>query len=112
MASRSSMNISLTTRTRASASPSTRPRATTFTSSTWKLKNAVSFTFPTNITIPPNNVLIVVSFDPTNTAQLNAFQTKYNMSPATPVVGPWNGKLDNGGESIELYKPDAPQPPP
>jgi Immunoglobulin domain len=28
------------------------------------------------------------------------------------VVGPYRGKLDNAGDDIELYKPDAPQPAP
>jgi hypothetical protein len=27
------------------------------------------------------------------------------------VLGPYEGKLDNRGETLELYKPDTPQPP-
>ena len=81
-----------------------------FPTNAWRLKDAVSFTFPPATTITPNGYLIVVSFDPTNTAQLNEFRSYHNMSASTAVVGPWNGKLDNGGESIELTKPDAPQP--
>jgi hypothetical protein len=79
------------------------------TTNTWKLKDAVTFSFPPNTSIPANGFLIVVSFDPTNTAQLNAFRSKYNMQAGTPIVGPYSGKLDNGGESVELAKPDAPQ---
>jgi len=48
----------------------------TFPSNTWELKNAVSFTFPTNLSIAPNDFLLVVSFDPADAAQLSAFRTK------------------------------------
>ena len=82
----------------------------TLTSNSWKLKDAVSFTFPPGTSIPASGYLVVVSFNPTNTAQLSEFRSYYGMSSAAAVVGPWNGKLDNGGEAIELYKPDAPQP--
>jgi hypothetical protein len=51
----------------------------------------------------------VVGFDPANAALLNAFRSKYNVQAGTPVVGPYNGKLDNSNESVELAKPDAPQ---
>ena len=81
-----------------------------FTSNTWRLRDGVSFNFPPGTVIPAGGHLIVVSFNPADAAALNEFRTYYGMNPATAVVGPWSGKLDNGGESIELYKPDAPQP--
>ncbi len=80
-----------------------------FTTNSWKLKNAVSFTFPPNTSIPADGFLLVVGFDPADTAQLIDFRDRYNVQPGTPIVGPWSGKLDNSGESVELYKPDAPQ---
>lgn len=77
----------------------------------WRLANAVSFDFPVNTTIPANGRLVVVSFDPlTDAAALAAFQSRYGAG--STLVGPYSGQLNNAGESIELWRPDAPQSPP
>ena len=77
---------------------------------TWRLRNGVTFVFPQNITLPASGYLIVVSFDPVaSAAQLAAFRSLYGVSASVPVFGPYSGKLDNGGESVELYRPDTPQ---
>jgi hypothetical protein len=81
-----------------------------FPTNTWRLLEGVTFTFPQGVDIPPNGEVLVVSFDPVNApAVLSAFRNKYSIDPAVPIVGPYGGKLDNGGESLELYKPDPPQ---
>jgi hypothetical protein len=81
-----------------------------FPTNTWRLREAVKFDFPPNTYIAPNGELLVVSFDPVNDlATLDAFRAKYGVDTGTPIFGPYSGKLDNGGESIELYKPDSPQ---
>ena len=56
--------------------------------------------------------LLVVPFDPANATQLNAFRTKYAVSPTVLIYGPWSGKLDNSSDSVELARPDAPEVPP
>jgi len=81
-----------------------------FPTNTWRFLDGVTFTFPQGVDIPPNGEVLVVSFDPVNApAVLSAFRSKYSIDPAVPVYGPYGGKLDNGGESLELYKPDPPQ---
>jgi hypothetical protein len=75
---------------------------------TWRLRNAVDFDFPTNQTLPAGERLLVVGFNPTNTAQLATFRSRYGISNSVPVFGPWDGKLDNSGDTIELKQPDAP----
>ena len=81
-----------------------------FTSNTWRLSGGVSFTFPTNVTLAATSQLLVVSFNPqTNPSQLAAFRAAFGVSAGLPVHGPWSGKLDNGGEALELYQPGAPQ---
>jgi hypothetical protein len=83
------------------------PAATT---NTWRLRGAVSFTFPTNVTLPVGGWFLLVSFDPAADADaLNAFRNKYGVSPAVRVFGPYSGKLSNTGESLQLFKPDSPQ---
>ena len=76
---------------------------------TWRLRNAVDFDFPLSTALAPGARLLVVGFDPaTNAAQLSAFRTLYSVPTNVPVLGPWQGKLDNSGETLELKAPDAP----
>ena len=75
---------------------------------TWRLRSAVDFDFPTNITIPANGFVIVANFNPTNTPILASFRSRFNVPAEVPVFGPYSGKLDNSGESVRLYRPDAP----
>ncbi len=80
---------------------------------TWRLRDAVDFNFPTNTVIPAYDYLLVVGFDPsTNAAALARFRTRYGVASSTRILGPWNGKLDNSTDSVELLRPDAPVPPP
>lgn len=79
---------------------------------TWRLGGGIEFVFPGGVTLPAQSHLLVVNFDPaTNSAALAAFRTKYAVSNSVPIVGPFDGRLDNSGESIELLRPDTPQAP-
>ena len=70
---------------------------------TWKLTGGVDFVFPTNTVISATNYLLLI---PVTEA---AFLAQYTNVPAgTSVLGPYNGQLNNGGESICLYKPGPP----
>ncbi len=75
----------------------------------WKLRDAVSFEFPTNTVLAANGVVVIVGFNPANTALLNAFKAKYAVQAGTIFFGPWDGRLDNSSESVELVRPDSPQ---
>jgi len=84
--------------------------ASDFPTNTWKLGNAVTYTFPTNITLPAGGRVVVVGFSPvTNTATLATFRATYGLATNTPIFGPWSGHLDNSGESVELKFPDQPE---
>jgi hypothetical protein len=80
-----------------------------FPTNSWRLRDAVSFTFPPGASMAPNGLLLVVPFDPADTAQLNAFRAHYGVSVSAAIYGPWSGQLANNSESVELVKPDAPQ---
>jgi hypothetical protein len=83
-----------------------------FPTNTWRLRDAVDFDFPMNTALPAGQRLLVVGFDPaTNAAMLAAFRGKYGIEESVPIHGPWRGRLANGGENVELYKPDAPPAP-
>jgi hypothetical protein len=77
---------------------------------TWRLRDAVDYDFPLNVSIPAGGFLLVVGFDPANTQKLDAFRARNGVPPSLPVYGPWNGKLDNSGEAVELRRPDVPEP--
>ncbi len=67
--------------------------------STWRL-NGVDFRFPPNTEIAPNGLVLLVGTDPA------AFRARYAVPAEVPVFGPWNGSLQDGGELVELQKPD------
>ena len=86
---------------------------TNYQTNSWRLRDAVDYRFPTNITVPPHGFLLVVGFDPaTNAATLAAFRSRNGVAASAPIFGPFQGKLDNSEESVELARPDAPQLPP
>jgi hypothetical protein len=79
------------------------------TTNGWRLRDAVDFTFNSAHTIPAGGHLLVVGFDPvTNAAALAQFRSRYGTNSI--LVGPYSGKLDNSSDSVELVKPDPPQP--
>ena len=81
-----------------------------FPTNTWRLGNAVSYSFPTNIIVPVDGRVLVVGFDPrTNTAALATFRSTYGVGTNVPIFGPWSGHLNNDGETIELEFPDQPE---
>ena len=80
-----------------------------YPTNTWRLRDAVDFDFPPNTVIAPGGYLIVVSFDPaTNAPALALFRSHYGANSV--LAGPYSGKLDNSSDSIELYRPDTPNP--
>ncbi len=83
-----------------------------YPTNTWRLKDAVRFTFPTNVSLPPGGYLLVASFDPADTAALESFRTRNDVPTSVPVYGPWDGQLNNAQDSVELTRPDVPPPPP
>lgn len=68
---------------------------------TWRI-NGIGFSFPTNVTLQGNAMLLVVQTNPAS------FRAKYNVPTNVMIHGPYGGQLDNGGENIELQAPDNP----
>ena len=78
---------------------------------TWKLRDAVSFTFPPDVILSAGERALVVSFDPVaDPGQAARFRALYGLSFLTRVFGPYDGQLDNSSDSVELVRPDVPQP--
>jgi hypothetical protein len=76
----------------------------------WRLRDGVDFDFPPNRSVPAGGYMVVVSFDPTsNPSALATFRARYPSTSNSILVGPYSGKLDNGGEGVKLLKPDVPE---
>ena len=67
----------------------------------WRV-NGIDFTFPPGTQIPPNGLVLIVSGDP------GAFRTKHGVPAAVPILGPFLGGLQDGGERLQLLRPDNP----
>jgi len=80
----------------------------TFPTNTWRLRGAVDFDFPTNVTLAAGGFALLVSFDPTNATQLAAFRARFNVPPALFIFGPWSGELNNASGEVRLTKPGTP----
>ncbi len=75
---------------------------------TWRLRDAVQYTFPTNITMNAGARLLVVSFDPVaEPASAALFRSRYGLGGSVRLFGPYAGKLANGSDSVELIQPDS-----
>ncbi len=76
---------------------------------TWRLRGAVDFDFPPDVSLSAGDSLLVVSFDPINnpTAR-DAFRATYHLSTSVRLFGPWAGRLANDTDDLELRRPDLP----
>ncbi len=66
----------------------------------WKFTNGIKYTFSPGISIPGNDYLLIVKTDP---AYFTG--TLYSVPGGITVLGPYEGRLSNGGEKLELSKP-------
>ncbi len=71
----------------------------------WQLQGDSAYTFAAGTTVRPGDYVLLVSFDPANTALLGAFQTKYGLTSATRVYGPYSSKLSNSSQKLEIAYP-------
>jgi len=66
----------------------------------WKFTDGIEFTFPADVpvTIPASGYMLVVQ-------KPDAFMWRYPSVPAEKILGPYDGKLSDAGESVELSMP-------
>jgi hypothetical protein len=68
---------------------------------TWRL-NGLGFTFPTNVTLPANERLLLVATNPA------AFRARYDVAAGVSILGPYSGELQGSGERLKLQRPAPP----
>jgi len=65
----------------------------------WKFTDGIDFTFPADSNIPAYGYMLLVK-------DAGAFAWLYGGTPpGVEILGPYDGKLNNGGEKLELSKP-------
>lgn len=78
----------------------------------WSLGGGIDYTFQAGASLGAGAYLLVVDFDPVlEPATLTTFRAHYGISTNIAVHGPFLGSLNNGGDVVELYRPDSPQGP-
>ena len=75
----------------------------------WQLRGEVAYDFGLGEAIAPDQYLLLVGFDPNDTALRNAFLTTYDLTlGSVTLIGPWTGgQLSNGGARLTLLRPDT-----
>ena len=72
-----------------------------YPSNTWRL-SGVGFAFPTNVVVAPGGLVLLVADDPA------LFRARHSVAQSVPVLGPYPGRLQGGGETLSLQRPDTP----
>ena len=74
----------------------------------WRLTGGVEFTLPPDTVIPPRETLIVTSFDATDHRKAPIFRLIFGVDTSIPLLGAYDGNLDDSTAVLRLERPDAP----
>ncbi|MEM8485246.1 MAG: lamin tail domain-containing protein [Bacteroidota bacterium] len=74
----------------------------------WQIEGGVSYTFPDGLTLGAGEIARIVPFDPSVESDKIAAMQQAFSDPAVQVLGPWDGRLNNAGETLLLTRPDMP----
>jgi len=84
----------------------------------WHVRGGIKFDFPDGhhdrppygdpIGLAPGETILVVGFNPSDTAALDAFYDYYLLVDPVQILGPYSGSLDNDGNTVRLMRPDYP----
>ncbi|MDP2897805.1 MAG: lamin tail domain-containing protein, partial [bacterium] len=80
---------------------------------TWRIEGSVDYSFPTGVTLLPDDYIVLISFDPeADRKATTVFRYTYSMDESVRLFGPYDGTLGNSNGEIALLKPGAPVLPP
>ncbi len=74
----------------------------------WRIRKGIDFDFAEGTILDAKSSLAILPFDPldpANSATLATFLAVHSIDASAPMVGSYDGKLDNGGENIRLQRP-------
>jgi hypothetical protein len=81
----------------------------------WRLRKGIDYDFvepgASAVSLDAGETIVVLSFDPADPLNANRtgqFRSIHGIDASVMLVGPYDGKLSNNGEAIELQRPDMP----
>ncbi len=76
----------------------------------WRLRKKFDYDFAPGTVLGAGEALVIVSFDPADTAATDAFRSAYGIGPEVMILGNPNDGLSDLGERIQLQRPGDPPP--
>jgi CotH protein/lamin tail-like protein len=77
----------------------------------WRLRGGVDYDFSAGTVLPAHAAAAVLSFNPADigwATKLAEFRAEYGVGQAAMLLGAYEGKLENSGETLRLLSPDQP----
>jgi hypothetical protein len=74
----------------------------------WRLTGGINMTLPQGTLIGAEQTLVVVSFDTADAVKSSIFRFVFGIDPRVPLVGPYDGTLEDDGDLVRLERPDDP----
>jgi len=75
----------------------------------WRLDGGIDFEFAVGTTLAAGGTLVIVPFDPVGQPDLlAAFEAHHGVQGSIDVVGPYDKRLDDDGERVQLLYADEP----
>ena len=76
----------------------------------WKLADGIEYSFPDGTELGPFSTLVVLPFSLSDGVAWSAFCAEYGLDRGQPegFLGGYDGQLSNGGERVQLLRPDEP----
>lgn len=73
----------------------------------WRVRGGVDFDFDSEqgVNLKAGEVLLLVGFDPGAISLASEFRSHFDVPAEVRLVGPYIGKLDNGGEAVRVLGP-------
>ena len=83
------------------------PTGTTVNVGGWRINRAVEFDFAADTQLAAGSGAVIVPFDPLAAPEkATAFRSVHGMPDDAQLFGPYAGVLDNGGEKLQLERPE------
>jgi len=76
----------------------------------WRIRGGVDMNFDPGTTIPAGGRIVVLSFNPAkpeNDSRVTAFRQTYGIDASVALVGGWDGRLSDNGESVSGVHPPS-----
>jgi hypothetical protein len=72
-----------------------------YPANTWRFLGIGNYQLPEGLLLSPGESLIISPIEP------DLFRARYGIAPNIQIAGPYTGTMNNGGERIQLLRPDV-----